>query len=403
LSVAPASDLSVARATDDTKLSTAYGWRVHERLTPFLFRHADYVLAAAMTTIALMQIAAADEPLWVRLLGAATFLVLGLATALRGKYPLALLALLITALVVGSLLPGHFDDIEAIGFFIVLAIYTAAARTGGRRTVVAGGLTIVIWVSGLVGDPEEINLGGVLFFTLLFGSPWVAGRVIRRRRLNETRLEREKEEAQAAIAEERTRIARELHDVVAHAISVIVLQARGGRKLLDDEPEETRQALDAIERTASQALGEMRRLLGLLRENGEDLTLVPQPSIAHLDRLTSQVSAAGLPVELSIEGAPVELPPGVDLSAYRILQEALTNALKHAGPATARVTVRYGADELDLEVSDDGRGSTNGGAPGHGLTGIRERVAVFGGDVEAGARTDGGFAVRARLPYSTTR
>jgi signal transduction histidine kinase len=147
----------------------------------------------------------------------------------------------------------------------------------------------------------------------------------------------------------------------------------------------------------------MRRLLGLLRENGEDLTLVPQPSIAHLDRLTSQVSAAGLPVELSIEGAPVELPPGVDLSAYRIVQEALTNALKHAGPATARVTVRYGADELDLEVSDDGRGSTNGGAPGHGLTGIRERVAVFGGDVEAGARTDGGFAVRARLPYSTTR
>jgi signal transduction histidine kinase len=190
---------------------------------------------------------------------------------------------------------------------------------------------------------------------------------------------------------------------VAHAISVIVLQARGGRKVLDAEPEEARQALDAIERTAAQALGEMRRLLGLLRESDEEAALAPQPSLARLDELAAQVSAAGLQVELSIEGGPVELPPGVDLSAYRIVQEALTNALKHAGPATARVTVRYGEDGLDLEVSDDGVGSANGHAPGHGLTGIRERVAVFGGDVESGERADGGFAVRARLPYSNAR
>jgi signal transduction histidine kinase len=231
----------------------------------------------------------------------------------------------------------------------------------------------------------------------------VIGRAIRHRRLREEKLEREKAEAEAAIAEERTRIARELHDVVAHAISVIVLQARGGRRLLATDPAEARQALDAIERTASQALAEMRRLLGLLRESDEQLALAPQPTLARLDDLVGQVREAGLPVEVAIEGTPLELPPGIDLSAYRIVQEALTNALKHAGPASARVTVRYGEGELELEVSDDGAGSGNGGGGGQGLAGIRERVAVFGGDVEAGSRPEGGYAVRARLPYASER
>jgi signal transduction histidine kinase len=258
-------------------------------------------------------------------------------------------------------------------------------------------------VTVLLNDPDNVELGGILFFALLFATPWVVGRAIRQRRLREALLEREKAEAEAAIADERGRIARELHDVVAHAISVIVLQARGGRKLLDSEPAEAREALDAIERTASQALVEMRRLLGLLRESDAGLALAPQPTLERLDDLVERVREAGLPVEVAIEGTATELPPGVDLSAYRIVQEALTNALKHAGPATARVVVRYREDELVLEIADDGVGATNGDGGGHGLAGIRERVTVFGGNVQAGSHPEGGYAVRARLPYTSER
>ncbi len=142
----------------------------------------------------------------------------------------------------------------------------------------------------------------------------------------------------------------------------------------------------------------MRRLLGLLRSDDAELALAPQPSLAQLDRLVAQIREAGLPVEVEVEGEPVELPPGVDLSAYRIVQEALTNALRHAGPAHAHVRVRYRADELELEITDDGPGATNGDGGGHGLVGMRERVAVYGGELRAGSRLEGGFALRARLP-----
>jgi signal transduction histidine kinase len=181
------------------------------------------------------------------------------------------------------------------------------------------------------------------------------------------------------------------------------LQARGGRRLLDSEPEETRGALDTIEHTGQQALVEMRRLVGLLRESDGELALAPQPTLSQLDHLIEQVRAAGLPVELTIEGSPVELPTGVDLSAYRIVQEALTNALKHAGPARARVSLRYAADGLEVDVADDGSGTGNGDGGGYGLDGIRERVSVYGGELEAGPRTEGGFAVHARLPYASER
>jgi signal transduction histidine kinase len=206
-----------------------------------------------------------------------------------------------------------------------------------------------------------------------------------------------------AVAEERLRIARELHDVVAHAISVIVLQARGGRRSLAMDPDETRQALDTIEATGSEALAEMRRLLGMLRRDDEEIALAPQPSLRHLDSLASQVREAGLPVEVSIEGEPVELSPGVDVSAYRIVQEALTNALKHAGPATARVIVRYGDHHLELEIADTGVGANAGGEEGHGLAGMRERVSLYGGNIDSGPRDGGGFAVKARLPLVSER
>ena len=284
-------------------------------------------------------------------------------------------------------------------------------HTDGIATIIAAALTVVFTVALMITDGESWNLGGFLFFGLLIGTPFVVGRAIRYRRLRETALEetnvalaRERDErARAAVAEERTRIARELHDVVAHAVSVMVLQARGGRALLDTEPSESREAFDTIERTGRQALGEMRRLLGQLRAEDEELALAPRPSLSRLSSLADEVTRAGLPVEIRIEGEPAELPAGVDVSAFRIVQEALTNALKHAGPARAVVAVRYGDGEVDIEVADDGRGGANGDGTGHGLTGIRERVALYGGDFAAGAQRQGGYAVRARLPYEVER
>jgi signal transduction histidine kinase len=243
------------------------------------------------------------------------------------------------------------------------------------------------------------------------GGAWLAGRAMCYRRTREhvlelltVDLEREREEkARAAVAEERVRIARELHDIVAHAISVIVLQARGGRRSLATDPGETREALDMIEATGSEALAEMRRLLGMLRRDDEEIVLAPQPSLRYVDALAAQVREAGLPVDFSVEGEPTELPPGVDLSAYRIVQEALTNALKHAGPATARVVVRYRENDLELEIADTGLGAGASDEDGHGLAGMRERVSLYGGKIETGPRDGGGFAVRARLPLDSGR
>ena len=211
----------------------------------------------------------------------------------------------------------------------------------------------------------------------------VVGRLRARTRNAEDRAGRAEAErerrARQAVAEERTRIGRELHDLVAHAISVIVLQAKGGRRMLDIEPEQTRQALDTIVNSGEQALTEMRRLLGMLRRSDDEIAMAPLPSLRHLDILAEQVAGAGLPVELRFEGEHVPLAPGVDLSAYRIVQEALTNALKHAGPARARVVVHYRTAELELEIADDGRGTaeTNASGSGHGLAGMRERAALF--------------------------
>jgi signal transduction histidine kinase len=238
---------------------------------------------------------------------------------------------------------------------------------------------------------------GFVFLVITFRSAWLTGKWMQRRRERARALIAEREDkARTALREERLRIARELHDVLAHAVSVIVLQARGAQHALADHPEEAREAIEAIERTASQALAEMRRLLTVLRED-DAAALAPQPSLAQLEHLASDVRAAGLPVELQVEGRPRELPPGADLCAYRIVQEALTNALKHAGPATARVVVRYRADALELEVGDTGQGG-NGDLVGLGLAGMRERVAMFGGQLESGAGPDGGYFVKARLP-----
>jgi signal transduction histidine kinase len=373
--------------------------------------YGDWALALGLAVLFLIEVWTIDpshppgDPgpeifsLEERAVAAAIGLVFTLSVAWRRRVPLAVLALAIAVVVVANVV-ALLDATTTLAIALVVVVYSVGAHTQGLRAWFgAAGVVALIGIE----VAQQLSIGDLLFIAMIIGGAWVAGRAIRHRRLRETQLEREKAEAEAAIAEERARIARELHDVVAHSISVIVLQARGGRKLLEEEPAEARHALDTIERTASQALGEMRRLLGLLRESDEQLALAPQPTLARLGDLVGQVREAGLPVEVTIEGDPAELPPGVDLSAYRIVQEALTNALKHAGPTTARVVLRYSADELDLEVSDDGAGEANGGGYGHGITGIQERVALFGGAVEVGSRPEGGYAIRARLPYTSER
>lgn len=255
-------------------------------------------------------------------------------------------------------------------------------------------------------DPTTSGSSDYLWLGLFLGGAWIVGFTIGRKlwetadaRERADRAEREREDqARLAVVEERTRIARELHDVVGHAVSVMTVQASGVRMLLKPEQEREREALLVIEETGRQALAEMRRMVGVLRSLGESPELAPQPGLGQVDRLIEQARSAGLPVELRVEGEPVELPAGIDLTAYRIVQEGLTNASKHARAASAEVLVRYDDGHLELTVRDDGPGHGGGDSGGHGLVGMRERVNVYGGELEAGPVPGGGFALRARLP-----
>jgi signal transduction histidine kinase len=289
-------------------------------------------------------------------------------------------------------------------------VYSVGAHTAGWQAVAGGLGALAVALALVASDSDEADAGSYLFFLLVVGGPWLAGRAIRQHRLGERHLEararaaeRDREErARAAVTEERVRIARELHDVVAHAISVIVVQARGGRRSLRAEPEEAREAFDSIEATGRAALAEMRRLLGMLRSDDEEIALAPEPSLRYLDVLAARLREAGLSVGVAVEGEPIELLPGVDLSAYRIVQEALTNVLKHGGNATARVVVRYLPGDLELEIADNSPNSGPIDTDGHGLVGMRERVLLYGGKIDAGPR-DGGFAVTVRLPIDPDR
>ena len=270
------------------------------------------------------------------------------------------------------------------------------------------GLAIVVCGAAIViyNDPFH-ETGDLIFTPVLFAIGWLVGFALRARteqievaEERAARAEREREAAaRVAVAEERGRIARELHDVVAHAVSVMVLQVGAVRHRMPVSDTEDRETLRNVEQAGRTALAEMRRLLGAMREDGEAPELLPHPGLDHLGALADDVRAAGLPVELQIRGEPFVLPPGLDLSAYRIVQEGLTNALKHARASRAEVDVDYSATEVRLEVRDDGPGGVSVDAGvGHGLVGVRERVRIFGGDMTAGAASTGGFVLRARLP-----
>ncbi|HEU4948749.1 MAG TPA: sensor histidine kinase [Kribbella sp.] len=286
----------------------------------------------------------------------------------------------------------------------------AAFLLGNLRDAVQArlGLAVVLIGAGIViyNSPERTP-GDLVFVPVLFAIGWVAGYALRERSAQaeaaEERAayaEREREAtARVAVAEERARIARELHDIVAHAVSVMVLQVGAVRHRLPRAMEEEGDALKAVEQTGRTALAEMRQLLGAMRDDGEDLELAPQPGLDSLDSLLTEVSRASLPVRLHVEGGPVPLPRAIDLSAYRIIQEGLTNTLKHAHASHADVVVRYGSDELCIEVRDDGDSTTaTGDGLGHGLVGVRERVKIHGGEMTASAVNGGGFVLRTRLP-----
>jgi signal transduction histidine kinase len=307
-----------------------------------------------------------------------------------------------------SFIDGRLVTWTAATFFGVMTATFLFGLLEERRQAVAG-LAIALVAAAVVtrNDPSQ-GVGDWIGIALLFSAIWLAGFALGRKiesaaeaERRAERLEREREaEARAAVAEERARIARELHDVVGHSVSVMTVQASAVRRLLRPDQEREREALEVVEQTGREALAEMRRLVGVLRRPEEAPALAPQPSLEHLDRLVSQARESGLPVELRVEGRPIQLSPGVDLTAYRLVQEGLTNAIKHARASRADVLVRYGDDEVEIVVTDDGTGGGDGGGSGHGLVGMRERVAVYGGELESGPRPEGGYGLHARLPVS---
>jgi signal transduction histidine kinase len=343
-------------------------------------------------------------------LGYALVLLHTLPLAARRRFPLAVLA---TSVASGLAFAALDLRPEILGVAILVAVYSVAAY-GDRWVALAGlavaeaGLAAVQLTPGRTGAVTLVVNMGVVAAT------WLLGQFAHNYRAYAARLEErtaELEQARAelarrAVVEERLRLARELHDVVAHAISVIAVQSGVGAHIATTQPKEARRSLAAIEATSRAALEELRRLLGVLRQEDEPQgDLAPVPGLADLDSLLAEVSKAGLAVKLQVNGTRPPVPAGVDLSAYRIVQEALTNVVKHAGPARAQVVVSYRDHEVTVEVTDDGRGAVTSASDGrvgsgHGLIGMRERVQAFGGDLQTGPRLGGGFRVAARLPLA---
>ena len=337
---------------------------------------------------------------------AAAFGLIALAAftlAIRRRWTIAAVLLAVPVQLLANTLGRDYIDHLVTPFFaILLVLYSLGRHLEGRIVPVLGAYSVVVmWIAMATDDYSDTVGNYLLTAVLIVGAPILIGRVLRHRaRLNRTlvektrRLERERiESAASAAEEERTRIARELHDVVAHALSAMVVQASGARRLAERDPDRAGEAFLAVEQSGRDALTEIRRLLGVLRREDEELALAPQPSLRHVSTLVRKAQAAGLPVDLAVEGDAVDLPIGVDLTAYRVVQEALGGALEQGHAGRARVGVRYATDHVEVEVIDDG-----GDGPARPLLGIRERVALSGGQLRAGVRRDGGHVVRAKLP-----
>src|SRR5207302_6198393 len=300
----------------------------------------------------------------------------------------------------------------AISIFVVGLV--AAFLLGNLRNPVQAGIGLVFVIGGPATVVYKIpghTAAMLIFIPLEFAISWVAGFALRERveqaeaaEVRAAEAERDRDAAaRIAVAEERVRIARELHDIVAHAVSVMVLQVGAVRHKLPGAMTEDRDALRNVEQAGRTALAEMRGLLAAMRRDGDEAEFTPQPGLDGLDSLVEEIGRAGLPVQLHVDGEPVELPRGIDLSAYRIVQEGLTNALKHARASNSDVTLRYRPDELQIEVRDNGEGSSTSNGLGHGLVGVRERVKIYGGEMSTGTANGRGFILSTRLPLSADR
>jgi signal transduction histidine kinase len=327
-----------------------------------------------------------------------------LPLAVRSRWPLEVLGITLAAAVAGDLL---FGGLQLLG--PVIALYTVARRCDRGVSLAAAAVTAAGLAVPAASRAAESPLFAIAIYAVLVAA-WAIGDNVRRRHAYLTRVqareaaieEEQQERARAAVVEERARIARELHDVISHNVSVMVLQAAAGADVFATHPERSLEALGSIEAAGREALAELRRLLSVVDAPGdEDMGMAPPPGLTRLPELVERVRATGLDVSVAVTGDQRELPAGIDFSAYRIVQEALTNTLEHGHAATARVDLRFGAQVLEVQIVDDGTAAAQANARagrGHGLIGMRERAAVFGGELQAGPRSGGGFAVRATIP-----
>ena len=367
----------------------------------------DWLLALALATALELQLALGGDP------GASPVAVIGalgltVPLAWRRRAPLAVALIFAAVAPLQELLGGGLYAGEPPPLVALVAggvvFYSLGAYAADRPAVVGAGLGVLgLWMTVIVSDDRDLQ-SFVFSVGLVALSPWLAGRATRSRNLRTAALERERDQrALVAASEERQRIARELHDVVAHGVVLMVLQAQGARRVLDQDADRAREALAAIEETGQTALSDMRRSLGILRQDDARADRVPQPGLDDLADLVREMREAGLAVELEVEGVKREVADGIDRSAYRIVQEGLTNTVRHAGLVPTRVTVSYGEDELTLEISDEGPGpprERDDGEFHQGLVGMRERARVYGGELEAGSENGHGFVVRARIPLA---
>jgi signal transduction histidine kinase len=379
-----------------------------------LARHfwVDALILAAMagaTSVAVRSHGKPDGPegpLWLDLL-----IVLGFygPLFLRRRFPMGAPLVSVAVVAAASFADHRFAQVQFAAYLTALGVSAWFGMRPDRGQALVG-LASLQLVSVIVNlnDPKNPPIGDYLWSAITFSVAWVLGFALggrlretdtARRLAEQAELERE-EQARLAVAEERARIARELHDVVGHSVSVMTVQASAVRRLLEPDQDKEREALLVVEQTGREALAEMRRMVGVLRRPDEAPALAPQPSLEHIEKLVAHTRETGLPVELRIEGTAAELPPGIDTTAYRIVQEALTNAVKHARASKAEVVVRYVDGSVELTISDDGQGGGDGDGSGHGLVGMRERVSVYGGELEAGPQTGGGFRLRATLPVT---
>jgi signal transduction histidine kinase len=339
-------------------------------------------------------------PLWLRLAFPA---LIGAPLAWRRTAPVAAAAAVLGTMALQGLLTGDSAEGLELIFALSVASYSMAAYSQRWRAWYGLGLMLPLYAVYTVRDRgvranDQGDVWAAAFFALMVLAWWLLGMFVRHRRevrRGQLRARELEEQMRVAVDQERARLARELHDVISHNLSVVVVQAAGARASGTGDAA----TLEKIERSGRESLVEMRRLLGILRrERDDDPDLSPQPGIASLDALVSGVRAAGVPVDLAVAGELAQLPRVLDLCAYRIVQESLTNVIKHAGPARVSVSVHCDAQAVTIDVNDDGMGHRDPSGVGHGLVGMRERVALFGGELTAGPRPGHGFAVHARLP-----